>query len=91
MLRAVIDRLGSYLTMSKLELPNAFVRFRQLDALWRRDPGAFAPVDLDLPEPVMDRGSGDAEFNDVSSDVLAGTGERDGSASELDREGSRDG
>ena len=79
MLRAVIDRLGSYLTMSKL------------DTLWRRDPGAFAPVDLDLPEPVMDRGSGDAEFNDGSSDVLAGTDERDGSASELDREGSRDG
>ena len=77
--------------MSKLELPNAFVRFRLLDALWRRDPGAFAPVDLVLPEPVMDRGSGDAEFNDGSSDALAGTGERDGSASELDREGSRDG
>jgi len=39
----------------------------------------------------MDRGSSDAEFNDGSNDLLAGTGERDGSSSELDREGSWDG
>ena len=90
-MRAVIDRLGSDLTVSKLEQPDAFLRFRQLDSLGCFDPGAFAPVDLVLPDPGMDRGSGDAEFNDGSNDVLSGTGERDGSSSELDREGSWDG
>ena len=90
-MRAVIDRLGRDLTVSKLEQPDAFLRFRQLDTLGRFDPGAFASVDLVLPDPVMDRGSGDAEFNDGSNDVLSGTGESDGSSSELDREGSWDG
>ena len=39
----------------------------------------------------MDRGSGDAEINDGSGDVLAGADERDGTPSDLDREGSWDG
>ena len=90
-MRAVIDRLGSDLTVSKLEQPDAFLRFRQLDTLGRFDPGAFAPVVVVLLDPVMDRGSGDAEINDGSGDVLAGADERDGSPSELDREGSWDG
>ena len=70
------------------ELSNAFLRFRQLDTLGRRDPGAFAPVDLILPDPVMNRGSTDAEFDGGSGDRFAGPDERNGSSSELDREGS---
>ena len=45
----------------------------QLDTLRHRHSGAFAPVDLVLPDPVMDRDSTDAEFNGGSGDVLAGT------------------
>jgi len=37
-MRAVIDRLGSDLTVNKRERPDAFLRFRQLDSLGRCDP-----------------------------------------------------
>ena len=37
-MRAVIDRLGSDLTVNKRERPDAFLLFRQLDSLGRCDP-----------------------------------------------------
>jgi hypothetical protein len=54
---------NSFDAFFRIELPNAYLRFRQLDTLGRRYPRAFAPVDLVLPDPIMDRGSADAEFN----------------------------
>lgn len=67
------------------ELPDALVRIRQLHLFCCREPGPFAPLDLILAHPLVERSGADGEFDSGGGDQFSGTDECYGSESELRR------